>query len=551
MTLNHCFKIPGLILAAAFLASMGFGSKAFAQELTYLIDLNSRKAVQLPVLDPTSKSTSTSYKDLNDAGQVVGDFWHAERVGSYSRAFFTGPDATGITYLDPPSEENRNIWASGINNAGQVTGTAQFDLANYFFTQERAFITGPGGIGMKPLAALEASDDPDVFYGPKSEGWGINESGQVVGRSSSILGGSLESTAFITGPNGEGMRDLGALGDYYSEAGGINDSGQVVGVSLSADIFGAFITGPDGEGMRALGNLALGGAFTIVADINDSGQVAGSSYTTDSAYHAFITGPDGMGMSDLGTLGGHNSYAYDINNAGQVVGESDTGNLSASGRAFITGVNGEGMTDLNSLVDLPEGVVLASAFAINNSGQVLVTSIPEPETYALMLVGLGLVGFMVRRKKSEDQVQKVQATLALQLSGSTIHRKLAALASLFEHLCESNAVTHNPVKGVKRPVVESQQGKPRHWTMPKRRLVEHAGGGYAQRQARPRDSLGLALSWLAPGRTYQAQSIGTTCCGVEESLCYISPAQSPPRVPSIFVLPSSRSVALRPTRRMG
>ncbi|MEO6431712.1 MAG: site-specific integrase, partial [Nitrosospira sp.] len=34
-----------------------------------------------------------------------------------------------------------------------------------------------------------------------------------------------------------------------------------------------------------------------------------------------------------------------------------------------------------------------------------------------------------------------------QLAGATIRRKLAALASLFEHLCESNAVTHNPVKG--------------------------------------------------------------------------------------------------------
>lgn len=45
------------------------------------------------------------------------------------------------------------------------------------------------------------------------------------------------------------------------------------------------------------------------------------------------------------------------------------------------------------------------------------------------------------------------------LSGSTIRRKLAALASLFEYLCNQNAVTHNPVKGVKRPRVESQSGK--------------------------------------------------------------------------------------------
>ncbi len=48
---------------------------------------------------------------------------------------------------------------------------------------------------------------------------------------------------------------------------------------------------------------------------------------------------------------------------------------------------------------------------------------------------------------------------ARELSGATIRRKLAALSSLFEHLCEVNAITHNPVKGVKRPKVESYEGK--------------------------------------------------------------------------------------------
>ena len=45
------------------------------------------------------------------------------------------------------------------------------------------------------------------------------------------------------------------------------------------------------------------------------------------------------------------------------------------------------------------------------------------------------------------------------LAGSTIRRKLAALASLYEYLCDTNAVTHNPVKGVKRPKVDSYEGK--------------------------------------------------------------------------------------------
>ena len=48
-----------------------------------------------------------------------------------------------------------------------------------------------------------------------------------------------------------------------------------------------------------------------------------------------------------------------------------------------------------------------------------------------------------------------------ELGGATIRRKLAALSSLFEYLCEHNAVTYNPVKGVKRPQVEPMKVRPR------------------------------------------------------------------------------------------
>src|SRR5271154_2872910 len=43
--------------------------------------------------------------------------------------------------------------------------------------------------------------------------------------------------------------------------------------------------------------------------------------------------------------------------------------------------------------------------------------------------------------------------------GATIRHRLAALSSLFEYLCDKNAVSHNPVKGVKRPKAESGEGK--------------------------------------------------------------------------------------------
>ena len=45
------------------------------------------------------------------------------------------------------------------------------------------------------------------------------------------------------------------------------------------------------------------------------------------------------------------------------------------------------------------------------------------------------------------------------LQGATIRRKLAALSSLYEYLCDRNTVAMNPVKGVARPKVDSYEGK--------------------------------------------------------------------------------------------
>jgi probable HAF family extracellular repeat protein len=209
--------------------------------------------------------------------------------------------------------------------------------------------------------------------------------------------------AFITGPKGVGTTDLGTVGGHLSFALGINDIGQVVGWSTTAaDSWQAhaFIAGPNDVGMTDLGT--WGGWTSAAYGINDEGQVVGWSSTATGEQHAFITGPNGVGMTDLGTLGGWASAAYGINDAGQVVGSSYTATGPPGGylHAFITGPNGVGMTDLNSLIELPTGIALEGALAINNVGQVIVYGpIPEPQSYALMLAGLILVGFVFRRKR--------------------------------------------------------------------------------------------------------------------------------------------------------
>jgi probable HAF family extracellular repeat protein len=73
-------------------------------------------------------------------------------------------------------------------------------------------------------------------------------------------------------------------------------------------------------------------------------------------------------MTDLGTLpGGDYSDAHSINASGQVVGTS----TSALGlRAFLW-TSADGMVDLNTLIPSSSNLVLTSAVAINDRGQIL------------------------------------------------------------------------------------------------------------------------------------------------------------------------------------
>jgi len=48
---------------------------------------------------------------------------------------------------------------------------------------------------------------------------------------------------------------------------------------------------------------------------------------------------------------------------------------------------------------------------------------------------------------------------AAALAPATIRRKLSALSDLFDYLCNANAITHNPVKGVERPRQGANEGK--------------------------------------------------------------------------------------------
>lgn len=74
---------------------------------------------------------------------------------------------------------------------------------------------------------------------------------------------------------------------------------------------------------------------------------------------------------------------------------------------------------------------------------------------------VGLTAANEFRAVTRSHVLAWRAQLEIRgLAGATIRRKLAALASLFDHLLVNNAVAGgNPVHGVKRPKIETNEGK--------------------------------------------------------------------------------------------
>ncbi len=296
-----------------------------------------------------------------------------------------------LRFLGTPSD-----FAVAINNAGQVTGQFQISPGEW-----RAAIYANG--------ALDYLGTPGGIDSMGSIGRAINANGNVAG---ALAIGPGQSHAFVY-ENGQ-MRGLGAFSGGRSDAYGLNDAGTVVGTSL--------VTGVGGQPNTwrafaysggALTELDLGGTYSIAWDINNAGQIVGEwGPSIDGGSHAFVF-KDGA-VTDLGSLGGNVTYALSINQRGDVVGHGLTGPGDTL-HGFIY-ADGE-MVDVNSLLVEPHGWHITRTSAINEARQIaglacrvnnpfqcmpaLLSPVPEPPATILWSGGLLLLMLsMVRQYRS-------------------------------------------------------------------------------------------------------------------------------------------------------
>ena len=295
---------------------------------------------------------------VNNLGDVAG--YTTDPATYMMQGFVWAPDS-GFTELGSlPVPEHNESSAYAINDAGQVAGASiywDWDLFDY----AGASILWTPGSGMEDLG---------TFGGYKSQSWGLNEAGQVVGES--MMPDDL-SRAFLWDP-GSGIQDLGLLplpDHNVSKAIDINNHGTVVGFSSIWNPTSywietrTFIWDPV-NGMQEI-EVAIPGyeQYIVPNAINDEGVVVGAAYTS-----SFGSGPSRAfrwdpvnGATDLGALfGPESSYAFDVDNEGRVVGEYDDHAVIWTDRT--------GMVDLSGL--LPGDFVYSAAIAISDAGYITI-----------------------------------------------------------------------------------------------------------------------------------------------------------------------------------
>ena len=263
--------------------------------------------------------------------------------------------------------------ASGVNNAGDVVG--QYTNAS---GGTSGFVYYPGGA--TTTLDVPASALPSSATGINTSAWGINNNGLVVGQvmfSSPSTGFTVEGFTYHSGAYTVFSLPGAPSGNLLFPQ-SINDDDQVVG-------------------SYAPPYVSPGQPFY------------GFVYTLGSSSYTLFQDPNASLGPNAGTMG------YGINNAGAIVGLYSTSGIGVFPFLLVGGM----FSTLN--VNLPDNANVNNSYAegINNLGDItggyvayvgpgdfpfrgfLATPVPEPSTWAMMLIGfagLGFVGYRRTRK---------------------------------------------------------------------------------------------------------------------------------------------------------
>ena len=306
--------------------------------------------------------------EINNHGMVAGSY---DVSSGYSRAFTLDKPGAALNLIEGTGR-GYSRYVVDLNDRGEVLvdgDVARHDITHtYLYRGDR-----------QPAIDISLSEF-DYSYG-----WDLNEKGHAVG----VVGSRRDRLFYYDGTQSRYL-DLG-----------LAEGTQVLSLSFNdAETLAGYTSGAGGFAFKVEdGRLTLLEGLASTYAINNAGQILGSTDTDQSA----IRDADGrLRLLDFRTSGALNELGWTVGTA--QVGDVRHGFLYRDGRSY----------DLNSLLSAEDAAqwMLGAGVDINEHGQIvgnglfngkpmpfLATLVPEPGTYALMLCGLGVVGWAARQRR--------------------------------------------------------------------------------------------------------------------------------------------------------
>jgi hypothetical protein len=234
------------------------------------------------------------------------------------------------------------------------------------------------------------------------------------------------STSMVTGINGNGdtsgiyvdamatshgYTDVGGVfqtvdepGTVFNQALGINNGLETVGYSSATDLTGATGEVAYSQFGGVFKNLTLPSNVNSQAvGINNAGDIVGFYTPTSTTSLGFLDVGDVI--TKLDPFGSSSAQALGISNTGEIVGLYVDGGGATDGFVDIGGTftsftvpGSVGQTVVNGVNDKGQ-LVGFYADANGNTDGFVATPVPEPAAWALMTIGLGVIGGSLRRRR--------------------------------------------------------------------------------------------------------------------------------------------------------